>query len=261
MFRSPPTSFRGLVTSLVLVWVLVPAREAAAQHPRPFSVPPPPMAPSQPESFGPTDSYVTLGEWEFTPALSAWTFGDTGGNQPLKYSTTGNAFFHASPHIPSGALLTYLEFDYCDDNATEDIAVQLVNTTYLNVAINQLAAVSSSGAPGCTFGNFDISPFDFHVDNVFQRLVLQASFGNNADSTTRFAGVIIGYRLQVSPAPGAATFNDVPTTHPFFQFIEALSASGITGGCGGGNYCPDAPVTRGQMAVFLSKALGLYWRY
>ncbi|HEX4438485.1 MAG TPA: S-layer homology domain-containing protein, partial [Thermoanaerobaculia bacterium] len=40
---------------------------------------------------------------------------------------------------------------------------------------------------------------------------------------------------------------------------EALNAAGITGGCGNGNYCPDGPVTRGQMAVFLSKALGLHW--
>jgi hypothetical protein len=71
--------------------------------------------------------------------------------------------------------------------------------------------------------------------------------------------VIIGYRLQVSPAPQFADFNDVPTTHPFFQFIEALYASGITAGCGGGNYCPDSPLTRGQMAVFLAKALGLQW--
>jgi len=51
----------------------------------------------------------------------------------------------------------------------------------------------------------------------------------------------------------------VPTGHPFFQFIEALAAAGITGGCGNGNYCPDNPVTRGQMAVFLAKALGLHW--
>jgi hypothetical protein len=49
----------------------------------------------------------------------------------------------------------------------------------------------------------------------------------------------------------------VPTSHPFFQYIEALAGSGITGGCGNGNYCPDNPVTRGQMAVFLAKALGL----
>ena len=30
---------------------------------------------------------------------------------------------------------------------------------------------------------------------------------------------------------------------------------GVTGGCGGGDYCPDAPVTRAQMAVFLLKTL------
>jgi hypothetical protein len=67
----------------------------------------------------------------------------------------------------------------------------------------------------------------------------------------------------VSPAPAAADFNDVPTTHPFFQYIEALKASGITGGCQASPplYCPDNPVTRGQMAVFLAKALGLHWPY
>jgi hypothetical protein len=65
--------------------------------------------------------------------------------------------------------------------------------------------------------------------------------------------------LPVSPAPASATFNDVPTNHPFFQFVEALSASGITAGCQAAPplYCPDSPVTRGQMAVFLAKALGL----
>jgi len=51
----------------------------------------------------------------------------------------------------------------------------------------------------------------------------------------------------------------VPTSSPQFQFIEALYASGVTAGCGSGNYCPDAPLTRGQMAVFLAKALGLQW--
>jgi hypothetical protein len=40
------------------------------------------------------------------------------------------------------------------------------------------------------------------------------------------------------------------------RFVEALFAAGISVG---GNYCPDAPLTRGQMAVFLSGALGLHW--
>jgi hypothetical protein len=51
----------------------------------------------------------------------------------------------------------------------------------------------------------------------------------------------------------------VPTSHAQFRFVEALAASGITGGCGGGDFCPNNPVTRGQMAVFLATALGLHY--
>lgn len=63
----------------------------------------------------------------------------------------------------------------------------------------------------------------------------------------------------MSPVPSTATFGDVPTSHLFFQQIEALVASGITAGCGGGDFCPNDPLTRGQMAAFLAKALGLHW--
>jgi hypothetical protein len=75
----------------------------------------------------------------------------------------------------------------------------------------------------------------------------------------KFRSARVYYKLQVSPAPQTATFTDVPTSHPFFQYIEALAASGVTTGCAPSQYCPDAPVTRGQMAVFLSRALGLHW--
>ncbi len=71
--------------------------------------------------------------------------------------------------------------------------------------------------------------------------------------------MVIWYRLQVSPAPATATFTDVPTDHWAFPFVEALAASGITAGCGGGNYCPDSPITRAEMAVYLAAALGLHW--
>jgi parallel beta-helix repeat protein len=50
-----------------------------------------------------------------------------------------------------------------------------------------------------------------------------------------------------------ADFLDVPDAHSFHDFVERLFRSAITSGCGGGNYCPDASVTRGQMAVFLLK--------
>jgi hypothetical protein len=79
------------------------------------------------------------------------------------------------------------------------------------------------------------------------------------DGSVYMAAVRVYYQLQVSPAPSTASFGDVPTTYPYFQYIEALYSAGITAGCGGGNYCPDDPVTRGEMAVFLSRALGLNW--
>jgi hypothetical protein len=37
--------------------------------------------------------------------------------------------------------------------------------------------------------------------------------------------------------------------------INALAATGITTGCGGGRFCPTAGVTRGQMAAFLMRAI------
>jgi len=51
------------------------------------------------------------------------------------------------------------------------------------------------------------------------------------------------------------SFPDVPVANPFYAYVENIFHNGITGGCGGGNYCPDASVTRAQMAVFLEKAV------
>lgn len=51
-----------------------------------------------------------------------------------------------------------------------------------------------------------------------------------------------------------ADFLDVPEADTFHDFVEAIVRAGITAGCGGGNYCRNASVTRAQMAVFLLKA-------
>jgi hypothetical protein len=60
------------------------------------------------------------------------------------------------------------------------------------------------------------------------------------------------------PAVGASTgFNDVAPTDFAAAWIKQLAAEGITAGCGGGNYCPNASVTRAQMAVFLVRTFNL----
>jgi hypothetical protein len=59
------------------------------------------------------------------------------------------------------------------------------------------------------------------------------------------------------PACTTATFDDVPCSNPFAPWVEELVERGITAGCGFDIYCPNNPVTRGQMAVFLSATFGL----
>jgi Zn-dependent metalloprotease len=59
----------------------------------------------------------------------------------------------------------------------------------------------------------------------------------------------------VPPAVGGGSgFADVPADHWAARWIKQLAVEGITGGCGGGNYCPEGNVTRAQMAIFLLKA-------
>jgi hypothetical protein len=58
-----------------------------------------------------------------------------------------------------------------------------------------------------------------------------------------------------TPMVGAFTgFADVPVSYWAAAWIKQLAAEGITGGCGGGLYCPTSPVTRDQMAIFLLRA-------
>jgi hypothetical protein len=65
---------------------------------------------------------------------------------------------------------------------------------------------------------------------------------------------ILPYVQAASCTSAVPTFPDVPTSNPFFHYVETIFQLGITGGCSGGNYCPSSPVTRAQMAVFLLKS-------
>jgi hypothetical protein len=123
-------------------------------------------------------------------------------------------------------------------------------------------------APTTPFGYLAICrdklgyPFHDETDVDFDGVSDHASYRLNVTirdgATLGLGGAEIRWRRLVSIAPAQATFPDVPAGTLFFQYVEALAASGITGGCGGGNFCPNASLTRGQMAVFLAKALGLH---
>ncbi|MEJ5224019.1 MAG: S-layer homology domain-containing protein [Anaerolineales bacterium] len=114
-----------------------------------------------------------------------------------------------------------------------------VPTTHWAAAwIKQLAAIGITG--GCGGGNYcPASPVTRDQMAIF---LLRAKYGSS----------------YAPPPVGATTgFADVPTTYWAAAWIKQLAAEGITGGCGGGNYCPASPVTRDQMAVFLVRTFRL----
>lgn len=60
-------------------------------------------------------------------------------------------------------------------------------------------------------------------------------------------------------ASSGKVFDDVPTWHPQHAFINLLQEKAVTGGTSSSPplFSPDAPVTRGQMAVFIIRARNL----
>ena len=246
---------RGVVVGLSLVLVLAFARGARGEDP--FRV--------RPKTYGTgPDSIYHLPITEFVPFDSTWGTRDWFFPGSLARFSPGctTSCFYAVPRLPNGALLTGIEAYFCNTEPNHNylLGVELhsswydgTNDTYLG------AAVYSSSSNGCgEFESADLTGLNYQVNWYNNQLFLVGRI-DKSDGTQAFAGVNLYYRLQVSPAPPTSDFNDVSTSSPQFQFIEALYASGITAGCGGGNYCPDTPLTRGQMAVFLAKALGLQW--
>ena len=63
-----------------------------------------------------------------------------------------------------------------------------------------------------------------------------------------------GLPVVAAAASGSFLDDDGSLYEPY---INAVAAAGITRGCSSSLYCPNAMVTRGEMATFLARALGL----
>ncbi|MCU0293724.1 MAG: M28 family peptidase, partial [Thermoanaerobaculaceae bacterium] len=61
----------------------------------------------------------------------------------------------------------------------------------------------------------------------------------------------------VPPAATGTVFTDVPLGHWAAAWIEQLFAEGLTTGCTPTTFCPEATLTRAEMATFLGRTLGL----
>lgn len=223
------------------------------------------QVPSAPENFGSQDEAVTvLGPASFVPNR-----GSADTHLDLKWNTDGESLVAPLNTLPNGSVITRITYYFRDTDPA----------TNLELAFCRTVIDAASGAPGFTLcypetypsgdsgDTYVVEPTSFLIqyrredlDGDVELLDYFISVGTPAgNETTAIRAVEVRWKRRVSPAPAAASFIDVPTDDPAFQFVEALVASGITAGCGGSNYCPDAPLTRRQMAVFLAKALGLHW--
>jgi hypothetical protein len=220
------------------------------------------------EEFGITDTsyhYISAEEFQETsrPFPGSYIVRSDG------FWSRGNSwayYFVAPLRLPAGALVDGYVIIYDDSDASRELSLELYRYWvggFGATGSSQIGSTfTSSGTPGVRSTWIDLDPditirYQISASNTTQSYRFNLTLDLTPD--LRFRGIIVHWKRQVSAAPATATFGDVPTGHPFFPFVEALVASGITAGCGGGNFCPDDPLTRGQMAVFLSAALGLHW--
>jgi hypothetical protein len=120
-------------------------------------------------------------------------------------------------------------------------------------------------ATGTVFG--DVASTDFAAGFIEQFFADGITVGcgdgnycpNSSVTRAQMAVFLLRAKYGADYAPPAATglFDDVPVGAFADAFIEQLAAEGITSGCGENNFCPDDPVTRAQMAVFLVRTFNL----
>jgi hypothetical protein len=208
-----------------------------------------------PRSYG-VDQYTvtTVSAVAFLPKFHLDGYDTSGSFGRFGDPNTVQDFF-APLDLPGGAVIDYIGLNSLTD-APFAVGVALYDR-FKNGNVTTIGTFSSTVHGWDT--DYNASPLGYLWNGQFgHALVLHVQQGSQPD-LQYFGWVEVWWRRTVSPAVPVQFFDDVPIDHPFFQFISALANSGITAGCGNNNFCPDSPMTRGQMAVFLAKALGLHW--
>lgn len=218
---------------------------------------------SAPDGWGTTAHQVTwYGASKFTVRLSssAPVLTYAGVHYYNSPGSSGPTRYFAQLDLDPGSKVDVIVPVYNDNSATNDInwSLQKYTTDVTTGSSSSVAlgAGNTTGSPGFSFTNSSIVPNEV-ITTLSGVTLTNYYLAIDIASDTSFAGFWVGWKRTVSPGPATATFTDVPTTSGQFKFVEALVAAGVTAGCGGGNFCPNDPVTRGQMAVFLASALGM----
>jgi hypothetical protein len=166
-------------------------------------------------------------------------------------------------NLPAGAIIDFIgmqSYDYYGGNnqATLFYLDQHSGTT------SGIVSLSSTAHANGEASDYNETPLSWQlIKNAHNALVLDVYIPGGEDYPHRgiLGWIEIWWRRSVSPASPFPAFYDVGESDPGYQYVEALAASGITAGCAPNYFCPDQPLTRRQMAIFLARALGLHWPY
>ncbi len=180
---------------------------------------------------------LTLSGTSFLPGMTATVGGVPVADLAVVSDTAATG---TAPALPPGAAYDVVALN---SDATNGTLSHGWLADFLDVPPSQIfhaavaALVSNGISAGCGAGNFCVGSLVTRAQ--IAPLLLRARNG-----------------LCFSPPPATGTvFADVHPGDFAADWIEALAAAGITSGCGAGDYCPQSPVLRSQIAVLLLKAM------
>ena len=81
-------------------------------------------------------------------------------------------------------------------------------------------------------------------------------FSPDAPMTRAHAAAMIGKAIQLSGTTSTGKFSDVPSTNFASGYINEAVTRGIINGYGDGTFRPNVTLTRGEMALLISRAFG-----
>jgi len=199
---------------------------------------------------------------------------DPGGNTS---EFSQQLVFTGTPPLgpPTGGTLTTLKGMLFEEGATVTVGgvpatnvdvvdAQTITSTMPALppgSINDVVVTNPSGSSGALTNGWAAGFLDVPPGNLFYSAVwllvhndITAGVGGGNygvnDSTLRQQMAVFllkgKHGICYAPPPCTHVFPDVPCPSNFANWIEALAAEGITGGCGSGNYCPANPVTRAR---------------
>jgi len=168
---------------------------------------------------------------------------------PLEKYPTVLAILRTSPNPTDANLVTYLVAFSEPVTGVDTSDFVLTTSGVVNASVS---SVSGSGDTwsvtvhtGASSGTLRLDLVD---DDSIQDLAHRHLGGSDAGNGDFTSGEV----YTILPHP---TFADVPLDYWAWSYIESIYLAGITGGCGNGNFCPDATISRAQMAVFLERGM------